>query len=53
MKAIVKATSETLKVYRLKNGNYYDFENMGENMPPSAKKAGKKEFKPDELIMQR
>jgi len=51
LKATIKATSEKITVYRLNNGNYFDFENMGANMPPSAVKAGKKEFKESELII--
>jgi hypothetical protein len=47
--ATVKATNEKLIVYRLNNGNYYDYQNMGANQPPAAPKAGKKEFKADEL----
>jgi hypothetical protein len=49
--ATVKSTGETLTVYKLQNGNYYDYENMGANMPPSAQKAGKKEFDKTELIL--
>ena len=49
MKAIIKATNEKINVYRLNNGNYYDYDNMGENMPPAAIKSGKKEFSKDEL----
>ena len=49
--ATVKATGEKISVYKLHNGNYYDYKNMGENEPPQATKAGKKEFAPDELII--
>ena len=48
-KATIKATGETINVYSLSNGNYYDYDNMGADKPPSAMKAGKKEFKKDEL----
>ena len=50
--ATVKATGEKLNVYKLKNGNYYDYDSMGANLPPSAPKAGKKEFSPTELILE-
>ena len=49
-KATIKATGEKLNVYSLRNGNYYNYDNMGSGKPPSAIKAGKKEFKKDELI---
>lgn len=49
-RAIVKATSENVNVYLLKNGNYHDADAMGNNEAPTAKKAGKKEFTKDELI---
>ena len=49
--ATVKATGEKLNVYKLHNGNFFDYDNMGGNMPPSAAKAGKKEFAPEELII--
>lgn len=49
--AIVKSTKEPLKVYKLASGNYYDYDRMGSHEPPSAIKAGKKEFTPDELII--
>ena len=48
-KAVVKETGEKLKVYKLHNSNYYDFDNMGADMPPKALKANKKEFTKDEL----
>lgn len=50
-KAKVIATNETLKVYKLANGGYYDYENQEEEDPPAAKKAGKKEFRPEELAV--
>lgn len=50
-KATVKATNEQLIVYKMKNGNYYDWDAMGENQLPTASKAGKKEFIKDELII--
>jgi len=50
-KAKVKSTGELINVYRLISGNYYDYDNMSEALPPSAVKAGKKEFAPNELII--
>ena len=50
-KAKVKATSETLNVYKLNNGNYYDYDNMGKSNLPSATVANKKEFKSNELFL--
>lgn len=48
--AKIKATGETLKVYKLAElGKWADYENMGANMPPSAPKAGKKKFDESEL----
>ena len=49
--ATVKSTGEKLTVYKLQNGNYYDFEAMWHNEPPSAPKSGKKEFSPSELTI--
>ena len=49
--ATVKETNETLTVYKLQNGNYYDYENMGVSSPPSAHLVGKKEFTKEELIL--
>ena len=46
----IKATGEKINVYLLNRGTYYDYENMGEHLPPSAIKAGKKEFNKKELI---
>lgn len=51
-KATVKATGEKLIVYKLHNGNYHDYENMGMDKPPAAAKAGKKEFTKSELIIE-
>ena len=48
--AIVKATKEPIKVYKLHHGDWYDYDSMGEGDLPSAPKAGKKEFTSDELI---
>lgn len=48
--ATIIATGEALKVYPLRNGNYYDYNNMSEDKPPSAPKADKKEFARGELI---
>ena len=49
--ATIKSTGEIIKVYKLKNGNYHDYENMGYSEPPKAHKAGKKEFTPSELTI--
>ena len=49
VKAKVNSTGETLDVYRLENGNWYDYDGMGEHALPTAPKAGKKEFKPSEI----
>lgn len=49
--AIIKATDEKIIVYKLRNGNYYDFNNMSSSEPPSAPKANKKEFLPNELTI--
>ena len=43
-------TGEEIEVYRLSNGNYYDYHNMGVSDIASAPKAGKKEFKKKELL---
>lgn len=51
IEATVKATGEKVIVYKLNNGNYYDYERMGANEHPTASKAGKKEFAKDELIL--
>jgi len=51
IKATIKATNETINVYMMSNGKYYDYDNMGEHMSPSAKISGKKEFKPEELMI--
>lgn len=48
-KAKVIATAERLKVYKTANGTWYDYDNQDEKQPPSAPKAGKKEFQPEEL----
>ncbi len=48
-KAKVKETGEVLTVYKLNNSNYYDYDNMGADMPPKAVKANKKEFSRDEV----
>lgn len=50
-KAKVKDTGEILTVYKLHNSNYYDYDNMGANEPPSAIKANKKEFSKDEISL--
>ena len=49
--ATVKETKEQLIVYKLNNGNFYDYKSMGANELPQAIKSGKKEFRPDELIL--
>ncbi len=48
-KAKVLDTNERLTVYKLANGNYYDYEAMEHELPPSAVKANKKEFRANEL----
>ena len=48
-KAKVIDTGERLKVYKLANGNWYDYDNMDKDAPPSAVKANKKEFSAEEL----
>lgn len=48
-KATIKATGESITVYPLKNGNYYDSNAISEAAPPSCPKAGKKEFVKNEL----
>ena len=48
-KAKVLATGEKLTVYKLANGSWYDHENMEQDAPPAAPKANKKEFRPNEL----
>lgn len=45
----VRATGEKLNVYKLQNGNYYDYDAMGAGDPPTAHKADKKEFTKNEL----
>lgn len=50
-KVRVNSTGEILEVYKLKNGNFYDYKNMGEHLPPSAPISGKKEFKKSEVII--
>lgn len=52
--ATIKATGENIKVYKLGqgssgNGNFYDYDGIPEYAKPSAPKANKKEFSPDEL----
>lgn len=53
LEATVKATGEVLAVYKLNNGNYYDYDNMGAHLPPFAAKSNKKEFQKSELIIGR
>ena len=48
--ATIRATGENIKVYLLNRCTYYDYDNMFEHQPPSASKAGKKEFNKKELI---
>lgn len=48
-KAKVLATNERLKVYKLANGNWYDYDGMEQDKPPTAVKADKKEFSAKEL----
>lgn len=47
-KAMIKATGETVAVYKLHSGNWYDYDNMGVGSPAKSK-LGKKEFKESEL----
>ncbi len=49
-KATVVATGEQLNVYKLNNGNWYDFDAMGASKPATSS-TGKKEFKNEELII--
>ncbi len=49
IKATIIETGEQVNVYKLENGNYYDFDGLGENNPPTAVKANKKEFTKKEL----
>jgi len=51
IKATVKATNEKINVYLLNDGDYYDYDNMSERLPPSAPKANKKRFKKEELTL--
>lgn len=48
-KATIIETGETIDVYRLDTGNWYDYEGMGMDKPPTAAKADKKEFEEKEL----
>lgn len=48
--ATIKATGETIRVYKLHDQDFYDYDNMGEDKPPAASKAGKKKFSKEELI---
>lgn len=48
-KAKVLATNERIKVYELANGNWYDHDNMEQDLPPAATLANKKEFETGEL----
>ena len=50
IEATGRATGEKIQVYKLNNGNYYDFKNMGCHMPPCST-TGKKEFEKSELIV--
>lgn len=45
---IIKATGEKLMAYKLKTGNWYDYNGMGKSDPPTSR-TGKKEFLPDEV----
>lgn len=47
-KATIKETGEKINVYQLSNSNYYDYDAMGEDQPPTSK-LGKKEFTKEEL----
>ena len=48
--ATVKATGETITVYKLHDGTYHDYDNMGVGFRPQSK-TGKKIFTPDELVI--
>lgn len=51
--ATIKATGEKIKVYRLENYNWYDYDAINDSINPTAPKAGKKEFEKKELIFNR
>lgn len=46
--AKIKKTGETVTLYKLENGNWYDFNNMGAHEPPTST-TGRKEFAADEI----
>lgn len=48
-KAKVTDTGERLKVYKLANNNWYDYDAMEQDKAPTAVKAGKKMFSAGEL----
>lgn len=45
----VKKTKETIRVYAVASGGYYDYDNMGYSQPPAAVIANKKQFDKEEL----
>ena len=47
--ATIKSTGERIRVYKLRDGNYADYDNMGMDQPPKAMKANKKVFTESEL----
>lgn len=47
-KAIIKETGESINVYMLSSGKYYDYDAMGSDSHPTSK-LGKKEFDKNEL----
>jgi len=46
----IKSTGEKIKAYKLENGNWYDYDGMGANSPPTSK-TGKREFTKEEIII--
>jgi hypothetical protein len=48
--ATVKETGEKITVYKMNSGKYYDYDKMGVHEIAQSK-TGKKEFRPDELII--
>ncbi len=44
----ILATNEEINAYKLDNGNWYDFDGMGEDKPATSK-TGKKEFTKSEV----
>lgn len=48
-RAQITATGELITLYALRNGNFYDHDNLAAFKPPAATIANKKEFAPHEL----